>query len=237
MGTSKGYLPPTGYLWSDVKRDVTKMVRNDFSISSVGKGVANFSRALNSSGGTKARDAVQNSKRALSFISSVQNVGFFETLERYGLSHLKNQSPDRLREGLINYFSESGSEIYESVASRSMNELMRELLKGVETVEEYENIIKGINQGDFIREFIIKFIQTCFFTNFAEKLLSLFDKMDKYDIAERSVKAYIRNSIEREYTVEEIQNVDWSGNEGGRILNEKYNKSLEILEVWSEINA
>ena len=45
MGTSKGYLPPTGYLWSDVKRDVTKMARENFNEKSVQKAISNFSKA------------------------------------------------------------------------------------------------------------------------------------------------------------------------------------------------
>lgn len=236
MGTSKGYLPPTGYLWPDVKRDVTKMVRNDFSPSSIGRSISSFSKALNNSGGSRISNAVQTSRKALSFITSVQRVGFLKTLEHFGLSHLKNQSPEKIREGLLKYFSEGKNEFYESIASRSMNELMRELLRGVKSIEEYESTMKELNSSNFICEFIIKFIQNCFFANFSEKLLSLFDNMKKYDVAEKSVKAYIRNSIERDYTVNEIQDVDWAGSEGKRIINEKYEKALEILEVWSEVN-
>lgn len=93
MGTSKGYLPPTGYLWPDVKRDVTKMVRDNFSSSSVDKAVSSFAKVLNSSGGSgsNAGKAIQSSGRALSFIDSVRKYGFTETLERFGLSHLKTK--------------------------------------------------------------------------------------------------------------------------------------------------
>ena len=38
MGTSKGYQPPKGYLWSNAKRAVTNMVNSNFESSSIGKG-------------------------------------------------------------------------------------------------------------------------------------------------------------------------------------------------------
>ncbi|QFT87674.1 hypothetical protein FIU87_03330 [Bacillus sp. THAF10] len=238
MGTSKGYLPPTGYLWPDVKRDVTKMVRDNFSSSSVDKAVSSFAKVLNSSGGSgsNAGKAIQSSGRALSFIDSVRKYGFTETLERFGLSHLKNETPENVRSGLLNYFSDSGNEFYDSISNQSMNELMRELFKGINDVREYEEVLNTLDTGDFIREFIIKFIQNCFFANFTEKLLSLFDNLDKYQVAEKNVKTHIRNSIEKKYSSKKLQDIDWNGQEGNRIINNTYKRALEILSAWSEMN-
>ncbi|MFB7320628.1 hypothetical protein QRD88_01130 [Bacillus safensis] len=238
MGTSKGYLPPTGYLWTDAKRDVTKMVKDNFTPSSIGKAISNFAKALNSSGGSgsNASNAIQSGGKAFSFIDSVRKYGFSEALNRYGLSHLKNESPENVRDGLIKYFSDSGNKFYDSISNQSMNELMRELLKGIKDVSEYEEVFKSLNTGDFIREFIIKFIQNCFLANFTEKLLSLFENLDKYKVAEKNVKTYIRNSIEKNFSVQKIQDVDWNGQEGNRVINDTYKNTLEILSVWSEIN-
>ncbi|MEC1748165.1 hypothetical protein [Schinkia azotoformans] len=238
MGTSKGYLPPTGYLWRDVKRDVTKMVKDNFSTTSVEKTVSNFAKAMNSSGGsgTNAGRAIQSSRKALSFIDSVRKYGFSETLDRFGLSHLKNETPENVRKGLLQYFSDSGNEFYDSISNQSMNELMRELFKGVNDISEYEDVLRTIDTGDFIREFIIKFIQNCFFANFTEKLLSLFDNLEKYKIAEKNVKTHIRNSIEKNYPIRKIQEIDWNGQEGNKIINNTYKKSLEMLSAWSELN-
>lgn len=238
MGTSKGYLPPTGYLWPDAKREVTKMVKDNFTPSSTSKAISNFAKALNSSGGSgsNASNSIQSGRRALSFIDSVRKYGFSETLDRYGLSHLKNETPENVRSGLLKYFSDSGNQFYDSISNQSMSELMRELLKGIKNVSEYEEVFKSLNTGDFIREFIIKFIQNCFLANFTEKLLSLFDNLDKYKVAEKNVKTYIRNSIERNFSIQEIQNIDWNGEEGNRVINNTYKNTLEILSVWSGIN-
>ncbi|MFC4683539.1 hypothetical protein [Exiguobacterium sp. s149] len=238
MGTSKGYLPPTGFLWPDTKRDVTKMVKDNFSPSSTGKAISNFAKALNSSrgSGSNSSRAIQSSGRALSFVDSVRKYGFSETLDRYGLSHLKNETPENVRSGLIKYFSEGGNEFYESISNQSMNELMRELLKGINAVDDFEEAFTSLDTGDFMREFIIKFIQNCFFANFTEKLLSMFDNIDKYKVAEKHVKRYIRTSIEKKFSMKKIQEIDWNGDEGNRVLNTTYENTLEILSAWGEIN-
>jgi hypothetical protein len=238
MGTSKGYLPPTGFLWPDVKRDVTKMVKDNFTSSSIDKAVSSFAKVMNNSGGSgsNAGRAIQSSTKVLSFIDSVRKYGFSETLDRFCLSHLNSESPENVRSGLLKYFSDSGNEFYDSISNQSMNELMRELFKGITDVNEYEEVLRTLDPGEFIREFIIKFIQNCFFANFTEKLISLFDDLDKYAIAEKNVKTHIRNSIERKYSTEKIQDIDWNGKEGNIIINNTYKRALEILSAWSEID-
>jgi hypothetical protein len=234
MGTSKGYLPPTGFLWTDTKRNVTGMVKNGLTPSSIGKAVSSFSKAMSNNGNTKSGSIAKVGSKAIGFIQSVKNFGLADALERVGLSHLRNQSSEELRSGLLEYFNDSGNELYDNIAQQSMNELMRELLKGAENEDDYDTLIRSIDTGEFIREFVVKFIQNCFLANFSEKLLTMFDSLEKYDSAEKSVKTYIRTSIEAEYTVETIQSVDWNGQEGSKIISDKYDKALEILSVWSE---
>jgi hypothetical protein len=235
MGTSKGYIPPTGYLWPEAKRDVTSMAKSGFTPSSVGKAVSSFARAMGGGGKSYSTAVAKVGAKAINFIEAVRQYGFSEALERIGLSHLRNLPAEKMLSGLLEYFNASGNSLYESVAQQSISELMLELLMGAENEEDYNNIISSIDTGEFIREFIIKFIQNCFFTNFAEKLMTMFDKLNKYEIAEESVKTYIRASIESEFSIEDIQKVDWNGTQGRQFIEEKCNKAFEILSVWSEM--
>ncbi|WP_108671776.1 hypothetical protein [Peribacillus acanthi] len=234
MGTSKGYLPPTGYLWPEAKRDVTGMIKNGFSPSSIGKAVSSFSKAMRGGGNSHSGSIARVGSKAVNFIEAVKNYGFIGALEKVGLAHLRGKSSEGLRAGLLEYFDDSENDFYGSVAQQSMSELMRELLKSAEDEEDYNNIIGSIDTGEFIREFIVKFIQNCFFANFAEKILTMFDKLDKYDSAEKSVKTYIRTSLESEFTIKDIQKVDWNAQQGNQIITDKCNKAFEILSVWSE---
>ncbi|KGR89850.1 MULTISPECIES: hypothetical protein [Bacillales] len=234
MGTSKGYLPPTGYLWPEAKRDVTSMVKNGFSPSSIGKAVSSFSKAMSGGGNSHTGSIARVGAKAVNFIEAVKNYGFIGALEKVGLAHLRGKSSEEVRAGLLEYFNDSGNDFYDSIAQQSMSELMRELLKSAVDEEDYNNIVGSIKPGEFIREFIVKFIQNCFLSNFAEKLLTMFDNLQKYDSAEKSVKTFIRTSIESEFTIETIQKVDWNGQQGKQIITDKCNKAFEILSVWSE---
>jgi len=237
MGTSKGYTPPTGYLWADSKRAVTNMVRNDFSPLSIGKAISSFSRALSNglaNAQTPASQMAAVGARAVNFIESVREFGFEETLKKSGLLHLQNLAPDELRLGLLNYFSGSEHSLYEDIAQQSLRELMRELLVDVATEEDYNSMMSTIKTEEFIREFIIKFIQNSFLTNFSEKILALFDKVSEYQEAERTIKSFIRNSLMSEYPMDKLSVIDWTGPEGRQIIEEKCNKALDILTVWSE---
>ncbi|CAM5198736.1 hypothetical protein UACE39S_02890 [Ureibacillus acetophenoni] len=212
------------------------MVRNGFSESSIGKSISSFSRAMkgNQDNTSGSSTAARVGAKALSFINDVKSIGFINTLDKIGLSHLKGSSSKELRTGLLEYFNESGNGFYDSIAQQSMSELMRELLQSAENEQDFDEILSSIKNEEFLREFIIKFIQNCFFANFAEKLLSLFEGLEKYDVAQQSVKTYIRNSIESEYPMEDVSNVDWTGPEGNKIIQEKCNKAYEILSIWSE---
>jgi hypothetical protein len=236
MGTSKGYVPPTGFLWPDAKRSVTNMAKNNFSASSVGQAVSNFSKAITGSGGNgRATNSIASAgAKAVHFIDLVKRYGIYEALEQVGLKHLVHKNPEELLLGLLDYFSDSGNSLYDNIAQQSINELMREILANVKTEEEYNETLSSINTEEFIREFIIKFIQNSFFTNFSEKLIGLFEDYNKYNEAERAVRTFIRTRIESDYTIEQIQNIDWTGDQGKKIIQEKCDKAFEILSVWSE---
>ncbi|MBJ7931853.1 hypothetical protein COO04_09950 [Bacillus toyonensis] len=235
MGTSKGYAPPTGYLWSDAKRAVSYMGRNNFTPSSVGKAISKYSQALkgmkNSSnniniGGTGAK--------AINFIDLVKNYGFTTALENIGLKHLIDKKPDEIYVGLTEYFAGSKNSLLEGIAQQSINELMAEILADVQTLEEYDEIFLSINKEEFIREFIIKFVQNSFFTTFSEKIISMFDNLNQFDGVQDTIETYIRTTIENDYTLEELQHIDWAGEQGSKIIDQKCDGALQILTVWSE---
>ncbi|MFC5732339.1 hypothetical protein [Cytobacillus gottheilii] len=88
MGTSKGYSPPTGHLWSDTKRAVSGMARNNYSPDSIGKAMSNFSKANRSNGsGKEGNSAIGASgTRAINFSGLVRNFGLDYALNEVGLS-------------------------------------------------------------------------------------------------------------------------------------------------------
>ena len=190
MGTSKGYLPPTGYLWTDTKRAVTNMAKNNFSSNFIGRAVSKFAKATKNNGfarGNKSSVGTVGSK-AIGFVGLVRTIGLENALREVGLSHLVGKSLQEIYFGLINYFSEDANTLQQVIANKAMQELMAEIMVGVSEVEDFEQTLSSLEGNIFLRDFLIKFIEVAFFTNFAEKINSLCKSIDETIKAQEQIK-------------------------------------------------
>ena len=95
MGTSKGYQPPKGFLWSDAKRAVTSMVKSNFENDSIGKAVGRYNQAARQGGTSKRQQGLSTAgSKAIGFFSTAKSQGFDRALEQVGLSNLIGKSND-----------------------------------------------------------------------------------------------------------------------------------------------
>lgn len=236
MGTSKGYLPPTGFLWTDTKRAVTNMKRENFSSTSIGKALSRYTKAASNN------TSYQQSKRATSKIGAaaigfsqlVKSDGLVAALDQVGLSHLKNAPFEELYLGLMDYFSESNNTITDTMANQAIQECMDELMSGITNNEELENILIELNPNNFLIEFFSKHIEVSFLTNFAEKIDALCDSVNESIRAQDRIRDYIKLEISENYSLEELTIIDWKGHEGKSFLEEKFEQVWNIFELWSE---
>lgn len=236
MGTSKGYLPPTGHLWRDAKRSVTSMAKDNFSRDGIGKTMSKFSDAMmnsnrNSSG--QLHSFAISGSSAVGFFTNAKQYGFNEALNKIGLQDLIGKSNEEVFIGLLDYFSGDGSTIEKNIVRDSMSELLKEKMVDIIGDEgSFDDIISNMDMNKFITDFIIKFIQKSFLTNFSEKLEGLCKNLDDYIKGEKDVKDFIRIEIERNYTPEELNNIDWKGKQGLDFINKKCKEAFELFEMW-----
>src|SRR5690625_456782 len=179
MGTSKGYLPPTGHLWADTKRAVTAMDRNHYSSSSIDKALSTFSKANSSNDSSGKANSVIGASGAkiLNFAGLVGSIGLNPALDQVGLSHLRGNDPQTIFEGLTDYFSEGTNSFQEAIANQAMQEHMQEIMGSVRSAEELEEVFSKMEADTFVRDYLIKYIETSFFANFAEKIHSMCDSI------------------------------------------------------------
>lgn len=234
MGTSKGYLPPTGNLWSDSKRDVSMMIRNNFSSSSIGKAISSYAKANNSTESTKKADSVisKSGTKILRFAGLVGSVGLNGALSQVGLSNLIGKEPQRIFEGLIDFFSEGTNSIQEVIANQAMQEYMEDLAGSVDSNEELEVVLSELESDLFIRDYLIKYIQSSFFSNFAEKIMSKMEDMNKVVQTQKRINDYISIEVTEEYKSERLINLDWKGREGKEYIDKKCREVCNIFEGW-----
>lgn len=234
MGTSQSYTLPTGHLWNPAKRAVTNLIKENASEESVGKALKKHYRALRSNKGSynsKNKKIVSSAGRAANFFSDVKGLGLNEALEEHGLSNLIGKGFNDVFVGLLDYFTENNSSIDGTIARDSMAELMSEVM----TREEFEENIYEIDINDFIKDFIIKFIQKDFLVHYAEKILAGCDNIDKTISIQNKVKDFIKSVVMKKYTPSEISEINWIGIEGRQIIKQIHKNTVDIFLMWGDI--
>lgn len=234
MGTSKGYLPPTGHLWSETKRAVSSMNRNSYSSSSIGKAISSFSKA--SSGTRNQGNAAigASGAKALSFADLVKSIGLNNALNQVGLAHLVGKDPQTVFEGLVNYFSEGTNSLQQSIADQAMQEYMEEMMGSVRSTEELEDAFAKMDSEVFIQDYLSKYVEVSFFTNFAEKINALCKDIGQAMKMQERIKEFIRLEIADNYNRDGLKGMDWKGREGREYIEKKCQEVWGIFEQWGD---
>ncbi|MFF2889071.1 hypothetical protein [Paenibacillus sp. NPDC057967] len=234
MGTSKGYLPPTGHLWSESKRAISSMNRNGYSSASIGKAVSSFSKASKVNRNQGNSEISRSSSKVLNFSGLVRSIGLDQALDQVGLGHLKGQSPQKVFEGLIDYFSEGTDSLQQSIADQAMQEYMAEMMGSVRSKEELDDAFAKLETDLFIQDFLTKYVQVSFFTNFAEKINALCKDIGQALKMQGRIKEFIRLEIASNYTRDGMKNMDWRGREGREYIERKCEDVWGIFERWGD---
>jgi len=237
MGTSKGYQPPKGYLWSNAKRAVSSMINSNFESSSIGKAVGQYNQAARQGGGggsTRQQALSTAGAKAANFFSIARSQGFSKALEEAGLSNLIGKSNEEIYSGLLDYFAGDGSSLDDAVVRDSMAELMKEMFLDVPEDKSFEEIINGTDMNKFVKDLITKFIQKDFLMNFSEKIEAKCKNIEEYKKAEKQIKNFIKAKIDTKYSVEDLSKIDWRGSQGKTFIHDRCNEVLKVFEVYLE---
>jgi len=233
MGTSKGYLPPKGYLWSDAKRAVTSMVKNNFESDSIGRAVGRYNQASRQGGGSSRQQILSaGGSKAISFFSIAKVQGFEKALENAGLNNLIGKSNEEIYSGLLDYFVGNGSTLDDSIVRDSMAELLKELFLDISDDKNFGDIINDLDMNQFIKNLITKFIQKDFIMNFSEKIEAKCKNIEEYINAEKKIKDFIRVKIDTKYSVDDLSKIDWQGQQGKKFINDRCNEVISVFDIY-----
>ena len=195
MGTSKGYIAPTRQEWSRAKLAVTSMI-NDTSSNSISKAVSSFSTAMKSEGMisnsfTKAATGI------LGLSKSINSHGIVHALTTYGFENLIGKSNEEIYLGILNYYTNSGSSIEDSIAIDSLSLALKNL-----NILDLDSL-GAISSEILLKEMLITYIELHFEQKFTEKI----GKGKSPAQADRiitEVKGYIRATL---YETLDLQNI------------------------------
>lgn len=226
MGTSKGYLPPKGYLWKSAKASVTGMAKHNFDNESIGNALNKFTDARR---GETSKGSFSNSKmaiagaKAIGFINLVNSIGLTETLKNIGLESLVGKSNEEIYIGIVDYFSTESESIEDNIVRDCLSELLDEV-----NIFDTDN---KITDNEVLQIFITKYIQKSFITNFFEKIQGLCGSIKKTNHALKEIKKYISVMLDRKYEFEDLSKISWTSKSGRDFVSKACDDAFAMFKL------
>ena len=163
MGTSKSYIAPTKPIWSEAKRAVSSLLRNNNS-ESRSKAVSKFAQAMASAGNASNDRFAISAGNVLDFARNVSSYGVNDALATFGLSDLIDKDPSEIMDALIDQFVNNDATLSDSITGDALSLAFSNLK--IESPEDFGNV--GINV--LLREMIIEYINMNFDLRYEEKI-------------------------------------------------------------------
>ena len=245
MGTSAGYMPPSGGDWNSLKRQMGMLLDNPekrnivlsrFVTAIGGAEGFSFSNKPQAGGGGghsfRSSSARQTSQHVLSFFSDVHNFGLEKTIQERGLD-FKDKNLEEIKDLLIDYFSEPSSDTDSDASSRAIASVLDELFDDIDTEEELENSFSEIISTEKSEFILCGFYERYIFELFAKVFFedrtlhdNQEDASDILEIAQDTIKAKIA-TFKCSYNLKDI---DFKEQDGADFVQGILKDILEILE-------
>ncbi|MHC1682899.1 MAG: hypothetical protein AB6733_08120 [Clostridiaceae bacterium] len=227
MGTSKGYIPPKTQEWRKAKTSVTRMITGNDTVGGIKSAVSEYAKAysithLNNS---KVGSTVGN---LLGFLFNIKENGLEDTLYKEGLGNLIGKSNEEIYLGIIDYFCEDNSTIEDSVIRECIVEIFND-----NNIVDFEDMDK-LDGNNFIKDFIIKYIQVNFEVAFSEKIQGLCESIEESKLKIKEVNQYIDDTIRNLYDVDKLLDINWRGKDGANFINKKCKECYELIMIFEE---
>ena len=165
------------------------------------------------------------------FFSSVANSGFRETFEQAGLGLLEGKSVREIGYALLNHLGGSSSTLDQVDARRALTNLMREILRDVQSPEDVEEAMEARSQGEsfanMISNFFGHYIYAQFISSFYERVTARRSGTKIFG----KIQNFIRRAVKFEVRHQDVSKIDWSGDQGRQIVDNIFQKTLEVFIV------
>lgn len=243
MGTSTNYKAPTSPQWSNLKRKITRITRRgSLSPSDTQSIVRDFvtvnygySQGASRGGGTGQVRAAQDVAQNIGgFLSAVADVGFREAFEQAGLGSLEGKSVSEIGYSLLDCLGGPSSTIDRADARAALRNLMNEILGNAENLEEVEEAMQTISQGESLVDIILKYFGYYIFEQFCSKhYADLINSIGNVRAGESiaAIQKYIFNALRHVTRHQDVRQIDWKGSQGQQIVEKICRDTLEVFSV------
>ena len=185
-----------------------------------------------SPGTTTRRRAAQNVAQNIgSFFSSVANFGFREAFEQAGFGLLEGKSVREIAYSLLDYLGGPSNTLDQVDARKALTDLMGEILHDVHNPEDVEEVMERRSQGesfaDMIRSFFGHYIFAQFVRAFYERVTARRSGTQIFG----KIRNFIRDAVKYEVRHQDVSEINWSGDQGGQIVDKIFQNTLEVFSL------
>ena len=240
MGTSANYNAPTSPQWKKLKGKVTRLTgQGSLSSPGIKEILRNFvnvnygsSRGASSTEGAARRQAAQKVARKLGgFFSSVAGVGFRKAFED-AVESLEGKTLSEIAHLLLNHFGGPSNTLDEVDARTALCDLMDEILNDADSPDDIEEAMETRAHGEvldnLIRRFFGYYIYEQFCRDFYGRLVAnIGNKQAEESVDE--IRDYICEALKDEIGDRDMSQINWSGDQGERIIDEILDETLEVF--------
>ena len=215
----------------DIQQIVTDFVKVNYGSSqgtSRGSGGSSGGSTVFTGRTRAARNVAHNIR---GFFSSVANSGFRDAFERAGLGLLEGKSVREIGYALLNHLGGTSSTLDQVDARRALTDLMREIFRDVHSPEDVEEAMEIRSQGESFANMIVSFFGHYIYAQF---IRSFYERVT----ARRSgtkifgkIRNFIRRAVKFEVRHQDVSKIDWSGDQGQQIVDNIFQKTLEVFIV------
>ena len=227
MGTSKGYISPTRPEWSNAKRAVSTLLRENDSISR-SKAAAKFAEAVTSDGVTSESSFATAAGGILGVARGIATNGINESLKELGREDLIGKDPEQLLDELLNQFTNDKATLEDSLSADAISQAFEEL--EITTLED----LGAVDIDVLLQEMISAFVCISFDSHFEEKIGKGRSPAEKESIL-TSMHDYIKDTIHANLNTETINNIDFSSLSAAEIVSNTLREAFDTLkEIYGE---
>ncbi len=243
MGTSTNYRAPTSQQWINLKTKVTRLMCHGRPSSSDIKSILqdfvsiNYGSSRGTSGGrsTGGGQVAQSVARNIGgFFSSVADVGFPEAFESSGLGSLEGKSVREIGYSLLDYLGGSSNTIDQVDARKALSNLIDEILKDADSLEEVEEALEKISQGESLTDLIQRFWGNFIYEQFCRKHYGqLVARIGEVQADERidDIEICIFDILRHLTRHQDVSQIDWKGSQGQQIIDKIHQDTLEAFSI------
>lgn len=234
MGTSSDFGGGRSPEWTGFRHASTSFGK-DGGAERAGRVLARLVQAL---GGASAAAAaasagagVRGAQRVGALSSGLAGPGLTPTLETLGLQRLVGEPKFEVIEGLLDEIAGGGDALEEQAARTAACDVLEELFGDAETYGQLEEVILD---ADGVLVILHAFVAAYIYARLAPALDERLNRLGDPKLVrrrEREMREYTKAVIELELEGADPMQVDWSGDEGSRLLDGALQAVFEQLEA------